>query len=77
MTKTVQIYVALLDEGVDAWRPVEALYIKDNVYKILNQPYDRTIENWQFQPGELVVCDMIKSSDGLILAATGNGLLES
>ncbi len=71
MTKTVQIYVALLDEGVDVWRPVEALYVKENVYKILVQPYDPAIENWQFQPGELVVCEMVESSNGSILAATG------
>lgn len=72
MTKTVQIYVALLGEGVDVWRPVEALYVNEDIYKILDQPYDRAIENWQFQPGQLVVCEMIESSDGPILAATGN-----
>jgi len=31
----------------------------------------RQIETWQFEPGDAVVCELIASGDGYILAATG------
>ena len=71
--KTLQIYVALPGERVDVWRPVVAIYVKENIYKILDQPYERAIEKWQFKPGQLVVCNIIEASEGPILAATGKG----
>ena len=70
MTDIAEIHVAILDEAVDVWRPVRAERIRGNTYRIINQPYDRSVEAWQFEPGDLVVCDMIESSDGRILAAT-------
>lgn len=70
MSKDVQIYVSLLDEGVDVWRPVRAERLHSNQYRIAQQPYDRAIETWQFEPGDEVICEMVKTSDGLILAAT-------
>ena len=71
MTGQTRIYVALLDEGVDVWRPVEAEKLHDDVYLIVSQPYDREIERWQFEPGDRVRVQLIDSSGGRILAATG------
>ena len=70
MTSDTQIYVALLDEGVDVWRPVQAERLSGNTYRILNQPYDRSVEAWQFEPGDVVLCEMVESGEGRILAAT-------
>jgi len=70
VTSIEQIYVRLLDEGVDVWRPARAEHLGENVYRIVSQPYDREIESWQFEPGDDVVCELIESSDGRILAAT-------
>jgi hypothetical protein len=70
MTDIAQIYIALLDEGVDVWRPVQAERLSGNTYRILSQPYDREIESWQFEPGDVVLCEIVESSDGRILAAT-------
>jgi hypothetical protein len=70
MTGTKKIYVFLLNEGVDVWRPVRAEHLGGNVYRIVSQPYDRDIESWQFEPGDEVICEMIESSEGRILAAT-------
>jgi hypothetical protein len=64
-----KIFVGLLGEGVDVWRPVQAEHVQGNVYRIKEQPYDRTVETWQFEPGDAVVCEMIESSDGRILTA--------
>jgi hypothetical protein len=59
-----------LDEGVDVWRPVRAVHIQDDIYRIVEQPYDRGLETWQFAPGEDVVGEIIEASEGRILAAT-------
>lgn len=63
------IYVYLLDEGVDSWRPIKAEFISENKYKIIVQeiPSD---EIWEFQPESIVKC-MTKEKDGeSILIAT-------
>ncbi len=56
MNELTTIYVALLDEVVDAWRPVSAKALGDGVFEILDQPYDRDIERWAYEPGERVIC---------------------
>jgi hypothetical protein len=48
------IYVGLLGEGTNLWRPVSAEQVRDDVFRILGtQP---TGETWQFTPGNLVRC---------------------
>jgi hypothetical protein len=75
--KTVDIYVALLDEAVDVWRPVKAEYLGGDVYRIVEQLYDREVEAWQFEPGEEVVCEVVDTADGRILAATKRASVRS
>ena len=65
-----EIYVALLDEPVTVWRPVQAELVHDGVYRIVEQPYDRNVERWEFEPGEHVKCESVESTEGRILAAT-------
>jgi hypothetical protein len=69
MSDAVEIFVRLLDEGVDVWRPVQAVRLRGSIYRILDQPYDRETERWEFAPGAEVVCELIPSSDVEILAA--------
>lgn len=64
------IYVGLLDEGVDVWRPVRATHVAGSVYRIAEQSYDRETETWQFVPGTLVVCEQRDTDEGSVLAAT-------
>jgi hypothetical protein len=70
MTKLVQIYVALIGENINVWRPIQAEHLDGNLHRIVNQQYDREIESWQFKPGEVVECEIVESSNGRILAAT-------
>jgi len=70
VSRVVQIYVRLLDEGVDVWRPVQAEHLGGSVFRIICQPYDRKVESWQFEPGDEVFCEQIESNEGRILAAT-------
>ncbi len=70
MNEMTQIYVALLGEGVDVWRPVRARRLGGNVFLIVDESYDCETESWQFEPGEKVVCEETASDEGTILAAT-------
>jgi len=69
VTDRTQIFVRLLDEGVDVWRPVRAELVDDAVYRIVAQDYDRELETWEFEPGDRVLCEWVESTDGRILAA--------
>jgi hypothetical protein len=62
MTARIRVYVALLDEGVGVWRPVEATHVRDDEY-LLAGPVPEG-ETWQFQPGEVVRCRDRTFSDG-------------
>ena len=58
----MQIYVELLDEGTTVWRPVEAVHINGDRYRILTEPIVE--ETWAFQTGEIVRCRLKRFSDG-------------
>ena len=64
------IYVPLLDEGIEVWRPVAARKVATDTYLILDQNYDREVETWQFEPGTLVRCRKKRRNDHRILVAT-------
>jgi hypothetical protein len=65
-----QIYIALMDEGTNVWRPTPALRLEDNSYVVLKpDDYDPLVEHWEFPPGTIVVCETKKTSDGSMLAA--------
>jgi hypothetical protein len=71
MNKTLKtVYVKLVGEQVDVWRPVQAEHLGDDIYLIVDQPYDRDSETWQFGPGSSVICELVESADGPILGAT-------
>lgn len=70
MSKTEDIFVRLPEESVEVWRPVKAEHVRENVFRIVDQPYDSDIEAWQFIPGDEVICEMVDVSDGRIFAAT-------
>lgn len=55
-TKEKTIYVYHLDEGVDVWRPVQAVQVRENVYEIISENPDPEDEKWQFSKGDLVKC---------------------
>lgn len=61
------VYVALLDEGTDVWRPVEAEELHSGLFRILSEnsrPYD---ERWEFPTGSVVRCERRDLSEGPVL----------
>jgi hypothetical protein len=62
MSSEATVYVQLLDENVDAWRPVRATFEGNGVYRLLDeQPGD---ERWAFPPGSRVLCQRRSLGDG-------------
>ena len=51
------IYIYLLNEGTDVWRPVKAFQVKENIYKISSVNTDPEDEIWQFNKGDFVRCE--------------------
>ena len=50
---TRTVYVRLLDEGVDVWRPVDAEEVSHGVYRLVGT-YDSSIEKREFETGSIV-----------------------
>ena len=50
------VYVALLDEGVDVWRPVQAEHAGGDLYRLTGEPPDDEV--WAFAVGDVVRCQM-------------------
>jgi hypothetical protein len=69
MNRTTTIYLSLLDESIDVRRRVQAEHIGGSVYLIVNEPYDREVQRWAFEPGARVVCEPVDTSEGRVLAA--------
>jgi hypothetical protein len=65
----VEIYVRLLDEGVDVWRPVRASDLGGGLFRIDPSVVPDDSETWEFPPGEVVVGALKKLSDGTFLVA--------
>lgn len=64
------IYVALLGEGNDAWRRVEAIYEGEDSYTIISVNNDPN-EHWEYATGERVRCrSIVLPSAEHVLVAT-------
>jgi hypothetical protein len=59
------IYVYLLNEGTDCWRPVEAAQIDDDLFSIDTEEANDD-ESWQFHTGEIVRCRPKTFADGTV-----------
>lgn len=59
------VYVRLLEEGTDVWRPVRATALPDGTFE-LHKPadYDPGMETWEFPPEARVVCAERRFADG-------------
>jgi hypothetical protein len=57
-----EIFVKLLDEGTDCWRPVNAGPIGGGVFEVLG--IVPSGEKWEFAPGTLVRCQQKQFANG-------------
>ena len=64
------IYVRLLSEGTDVWRPAEARPGGDGRFVLSTPPdYDPSVETWEFPPGTIVRCEPRELSAGAVFVA--------
>lgn len=68
--KIINIYIKLLNEGTEVYRPVPAMMYKDDTYRVLGDDiHDPTDEEWEFLPGTLVLVNTKNiSGENLIVA---------
>lgn len=66
---TMTVNMPLLDEGVDCWRPVQAVPAGKHTYRIVSVNTHPDDESWQFATGQLVECRLRPLSDGDALVA--------
>ena len=64
---STMIFIRLLDEGTEVWRPAEAEQVREGVFRIIAREPEG--ERWQFGSGSLVRCRQRTFSGG------GNGLV--
>jgi len=65
-TETIELYIPLLNEGIDACRPTTGILLgPDTVQVLATEDYDPTIEEWEFPPGSKVRFVTEVRSDGL------------
>lgn len=67
MDKPAQVYVALLGEGTEVWRPVEAIALGGEEFELLGDMPDDEV--WQFSPGTRVRCKKKVFADGGVALA--------
>ncbi len=61
-----KIYVALLGEGTDVWRPVDALSKGKDIFEIISRNESNGDEIWEFECGDQVRCVQKVLSNGEI-----------
>jgi hypothetical protein len=61
------IYIELLDEGTECWRPVSAERLSEATYCIVDSVPEG--ESWLFKPGDVVRCKTRSFSNSIGLAA--------
>jgi hypothetical protein len=65
------IFVKLLNEGTEVYRPVLSRIIKGNVYEVGGfEIHNVEDETWEFLPGTHVFVEEKKLQEGLCLVAT-------
>lgn len=63
------IYMPLMNEGTDVWRPVEATHLLADAFRVEGEmPHD---EEWAFAPGTVVRCEHRTLEGEVSLTAVG------
>ena len=63
------VYVSLLNEGVEVWRPARAVPLNSEVFLLSPDQEVPKEEEWQFIPGQVVICKRRQLEDGPALVA--------
>ena len=61
------VYVRIVNEDVDVWRPVAAEHVGGDSYRLLDDPPED--EEWPFVRNDVVRCEHRRLSGGIVLVA--------
>lgn len=65
-----RIYVRLLNEGTEVWRPTMGRPVSPGTFEVLaTSDFETASEEWEFAPGTHVLCTWPRLSDGPALVA--------
>lgn len=67
-TMTATVYVKLLDEGTDVWRPVVAEKVAEGLFRLVGKR-DDSDEVWEFDTGSIVRVERRTLSSGSEIVA--------
>ena len=56
------VYVRIVNEDVDVWRPVDAEHVGGDLYRLIGDTPEG--EQWQFDTNDVVRCERRRLSDG-------------
>ncbi len=67
---TVEVYVRLLNEGTETYRPARGLDLGNGLFRLTSAtPYDPDDEDWEFPPDSVVALAPRKDENGSYLVA--------
>tara|TARA_R110000868_G_C10880914_1_gene762953 strand:+ start:1421 stop:1645 length:225 start_codon:yes stop_codon:yes gene_type:complete len=61
-SEEIEIFVPLLEEGTEVWRPVKAESLNNDLFKIIS--INESDETWEFTTGQTVKCITKTFADG-------------
>ena len=73
------IYIYLLDEGTDVWRPVMGRLIAGDIFEIVTENSNPDDEHWEFGCGQQVRCRELMTPEGktiMVACELLNGMTE-
>jgi hypothetical protein len=69
-TDTAEIYIPLLNEGTNVFRPTRGLPLGAMRFQVLPTPdYSPELETWEFSPGSIVECKIENWSGQEVMVA--------
>lgn len=69
-TNAVEVYIPLLNEGTEVYRPTKAVPLGGMDFKVLpTSDYSIDFEEWEFPPGSIVECKIEKRDNRDVLVA--------
>jgi hypothetical protein len=69
MIERTAVYVGLIGEGTDVWRPTSAYRLTEAVYVLSNENFDTETEAWAIAPGSLITVTNQQTRAGFIPVA--------
>jgi len=68
--RKIDMFVRLLDEGTEVYRPTQALDLGDGLFRLeATVDYDSETEVWEFAPGSVVRSEIRSTESGQYLIA--------